>query len=130
MYAPGSLAARAVGTQIIRWPVTTTIWPPTSKLNDSTAIRHFLNLYFSKLTVGPDSVGYELVTKSLVYGGQTLTATDIAVAGGICNIGEPSKVHSLDTSLVGNVLSLIRELLENGIDQVKVKLIYNRTNLQ
>ena len=33
---PGSLAAHAVGTQIIRWPVTTTIWPPTSKLNDST----------------------------------------------------------------------------------------------
>ena len=36
-YAPGFLAVCAVGTQIIlRWPVTTTIWPPTSKLNDST----------------------------------------------------------------------------------------------
>ena len=36
MVCPGSLAALAVGTQIIlRWLVTTTIWPPTSKLNDS-----------------------------------------------------------------------------------------------
>ena len=30
-YAPGSQAALAIGTQIIRWPVTTTIWPLTSK---------------------------------------------------------------------------------------------------
>ena len=76
-----------------------------------------------KLTVGPESVGYELVTKSLVYGGQTLTATDIAVAGGVCKIGEASKVNSLDTSLVQNVLSLIQESIEHGIDQVKVRII-------
>ena len=34
------------------------------------------------VTVGPDSVGYELRDRSLVFGGDTLTATDVAVAAG------------------------------------------------
>ena len=34
------------------------------------------------LTIGPDSVGYELQQRALVFGGDTLTTTDIAVAAG------------------------------------------------
>ncbi len=34
------------------------------------------------VTVGPESVGFELTSKALVFGGDTLTTTDIAVAGG------------------------------------------------
>lgn len=34
------------------------------------------------ITLGPDSVGYRLKTKARVYGGDTWTATDIAVASG------------------------------------------------
>ena len=33
------------------------------------------------LTIGPDSVGYQLTRRALVFGGDTLTATDLAVAG-------------------------------------------------
>ena len=50
-YAPGYLAAHTVGTQIIRWPVTTTIWPPNSKCNDSTGVVNCMHfLYCSKQT--------------------------------------------------------------------------------
>src|SRR5262249_29950258 len=35
------------------------------------------------LTVGPQSVGYRLIEEGLVFGGDTLTATDVAVAAGM-----------------------------------------------
>ena len=38
--------------------------------------------------VGPESVGYRLTTEALVFGGSTLTATDIAVAAGRADIGD------------------------------------------
>ncbi|CAB3981430.1 Hydantoin utilization A [Paramuricea clavata] len=71
--------------------------------------------------VGPNSVGYELITKSLVYGGSTSTTTDFAVAAGLCSIGDSSRVAHLDSSLVSSVVLTIRQLLEDSIDQVKVK---------
>src|SRR4030042_219530 len=40
------------------------------------------------LKIGPQSVGYELTTKGLVFGGSVLTATDLAVAGGLADIGD------------------------------------------
>ena len=44
------------------------------------------------LSIGPQSVGYELTSKSLIFGGYTLTATDIAVARGNLDIGDRTKV--------------------------------------
>ncbi len=46
-------------------------------------------------TVGPDSVGYRLQEKSLIFGGDTLTATDVAVALGKVELGDASKVAHL-----------------------------------
>src|SRR5207245_9983797 len=40
------------------------------------------------LQVGPQSVGYRLTEEALVFGGDTLTATDAAVAAGIVDIGD------------------------------------------
>src|SRR4051794_15046152 len=44
------------------------------------------------IEVGPQSVGYRLAQEALVFGGQTTTATDVAVAAGIVEIGDPAKV--------------------------------------
>ena len=66
-------------------------------------------------------MGYELITRSLAYGGTTITTTDFAVAAGLCNIGDSNKVSHLDKSLVERVLMTIRQLLEDSIDQVKVE---------
>jgi hypothetical protein len=50
-------------------------------------------------TVGPDSVGFRLTSEALVFGGSTLTATDIAVASGRAQIGDAERVSSLDRPL-------------------------------
>ena len=38
------------------------------------------------------SVGYRLVNDALVFGGSTLTTTDVIVAAGRADIGDPAKV--------------------------------------
>src|SRR4030095_10647563 len=45
--------------------------------------------------VGPRSVGYRLVEQGLVFGGSELTATDIAVAAGLIDLGDRRRVASL-----------------------------------
>jgi len=71
------------------------------------------------LTVGPDSVGYELITRGLVFGGDTLTATDVAVAAGLADVGDPKLVAHLDVDLVRQALRQIHEIVERGIDKIK-----------
>lgn len=39
------------------------------------------------VSVGPDSVGYEIAKRALVFGGDTLTATDVAVRLGMAEVG-------------------------------------------
>ena len=41
-----------------------------------------------QLKVGPQSVGYELTEKAKVFGGDVLTATDVAVSCGRCTVGK------------------------------------------
>jgi N-methylhydantoinase A/oxoprolinase/acetone carboxylase beta subunit len=69
--------------------------------------------------VGPDSVGYRLPDRGLVFGGDTLTATDIAVAAGRADVGDASLVRHLDRSLVEGALRAFQEILERGIDKMK-----------
>jgi len=70
-------------------------------------------------TIGPQSVGYRLVTEGLVFGGATLTATDITVASGAADIGDRSQVASLDTALVETAVGCIHRIIDSGIDQMK-----------
>lgn len=69
--------------------------------------------------VGPESVGYRLTTEALVFGGSTLTATDIAVAAGRADIGDPSKVAHLDPALVQRVLARIAERVAEAVDRMR-----------
>jgi N-methylhydantoinase A/oxoprolinase/acetone carboxylase beta subunit len=71
------------------------------------------------LTIGPDSVGYELTTRGLVFGGDTLTTTDIAVAAGRAELGDPSLVKDLDRSFVSEALRAIDQAVELSIDRIK-----------
>ncbi len=71
------------------------------------------------VTIGPDSVGYRLTEEALVFGGSTLTTTDIAVAAGMADIGDRSKVAHLSAPLVTRSLMRIRQMLETAIDRVK-----------
>lgn len=71
------------------------------------------------VTIGPDSVGYRLVEKALVFGGDTLTATDIAVAAGYADIGDRDQVRSLGRDLVDRTVERIHAIVEDAIDRVK-----------
>ncbi len=71
------------------------------------------------LKIGPRSVGYELTTKGLVFGGSVLTATDIAVAGGLADIGDPGAVKDLDSALVRRGLDEIQFMVETAVDRMK-----------
>lgn len=73
------------------------------------------------LTIGPDSVGFRLTEEALVFGGQTLTATDIVVAAGLEDIGDRSRVASLDPNLISRALKLMNRTVEDVIDQVKTQ---------
>ena len=72
------------------------------------------------VTVGPDSVGYEITKKALVFGGDTFTATDVAVRLGMAQVGDPEKVKHIDENLARRALETIRELVEDSIDVMKV----------
>ncbi len=69
--------------------------------------------------VGPQSVGHRLVTDGRVFGGDTLTATDIVVADGGADIGDPSRVADLDPTIVANASATMQGLLEQGIDRMR-----------
>jgi N-methylhydantoinase A/oxoprolinase/acetone carboxylase beta subunit len=71
------------------------------------------------VTVGPDSVGYRIGTDGRVFGGRTLTATDIAVAAGFADIGEASLVGDVPDATVEAALSQIRQILENTVDRIR-----------
>ena len=72
------------------------------------------------VTVGPDSVGYEITKRALCFGGGTLTATDIAVRLGMADIGDASLVAGVDEALAKKALEAIRTMVEDSIDAMKI----------
>ena len=73
-----------------------------------------------QLTIGPDSVGYELPTRALVFGGDTLTATDLAVAGGLAtNIGDRARLSSLEAAIIERGLELVTRTVADSVDRMK-----------
>ena len=72
------------------------------------------------LRIGPESVGYRLTEQALVFGGDTLTTTDLAAAAGRAQVGSPHRVAALEPQLVNRGLAEIQRRVETAIDQVKL----------
>ena len=70
--------------------------------------------------VGPQSVGFKLTSEALVFGGQTLTATDIAVAANMTKIGDASRVSSLSPAMVEATVKKIQERILAAVDRVRL----------
>ncbi len=70
-------------------------------------------------TIGPQSVGHRLVHEGRVFGGDTLTATDIVVASGVPDIGDASRVDGLDPTLVKQGIDTIQATLEQNIETMR-----------
>lgn len=71
------------------------------------------------LKIGPQSVGYRITEEARVFGGDTLTTTDIAVAAGSADIGDASRVADLDPALVAAAMARIKEMTESAVDRMK-----------
>ena len=69
--------------------------------------------------IGPRSVGYRILQEARVFGGQTLTTSDIAVAAGMIEMGDPSLVSDLDPTFVQETLARMRAMVAENFDQMK-----------
>ncbi|XVQ15384.1 hydantoinase/oxoprolinase N-terminal domain-containing protein [Spirillospora sp. CA-255316] len=69
--------------------------------------------------VGPRSVGYRLTDDALVFGGSTLTATDLAVAAGHAAIGDPARVAHLDPAGVRRALAHLAAQIADTVDRMR-----------
>lgn len=69
---------------------------------------------------GPDSVGYELTERGIVFGGDEMTLTDLAVAAGLIDLGDPVLVAHLDTAHVKAVLTAVGERIADAVDRMRV----------
>ncbi|MDF1790543.1 MAG: hydantoinase/oxoprolinase family protein [Thalassobaculaceae bacterium] len=71
------------------------------------------------LSVGPLSVGYRLTREARVFGGDTLTLSDVAAAAGLVEIGDRSRVANLSGDLVTEVMAVVHRRLAETVDRMK-----------
>ena len=64
------------------------------------------------MTIGPDSVGFRLPEKALCFGGDTLTATDVAVAAGLVDLGDRSRLGHVTPDLARAALAQMKASIE------------------
>lgn len=72
------------------------------------------------VSIGPQSVGYRIHTEALIFGGSTVTATDIAVAAGIAPpLGDSTLTSGIPSALVKRGVAEIQAMIEKLIDKMK-----------
>ncbi len=72
------------------------------------------------LRIGPDSVGYRISQESWLFGGATLTASDVAVGHGQARFGDPSRLPDLGEAVKDTIWRRMQTMLAEGIDRMKV----------
>lgn len=71
------------------------------------------------LRVGPDSAGFRFTEEARLFGGNTLTASDIAVASGRASFGDPERLPSLSPAVQTAIWERIEATLTEGVDRMK-----------
>ncbi|MBD8005352.1 hydantoinase/oxoprolinase N-terminal domain-containing protein [Bacillus norwichensis] len=68
--------------------------------------------------IGPESVGYQLTEKAIVFGGEELTATDVAIGAGFMEIEgtDPTRLNEVPCS---DIYRDFITMVENAIDRMK-----------
>lgn len=69
--------------------------------------------------IGPESVGFLLTREARVFGGEVLTASDIAVAGGWASFGDAGKVSDVSDAVIATAKKQMKTLLDESIDRMK-----------
>ena len=70
--------------------------------------------------IGPTSVGYKLTKEALVFGGSTLTTTDVMVAAGRAHLGDHHKVGHLAPELIARTEAKIADMLEAAVERSRL----------
>jgi N-methylhydantoinase A/oxoprolinase/acetone carboxylase beta subunit len=70
--------------------------------------------------IGPTSVGYKLTKEALVFGGATLTTTDVIVAAGRADLGDRGKVGHLAPELIARTEARIADMLEAAVERSRL----------
>lgn len=73
----------------------------------------------NKVSIGPDSVGYKLTEKAMCFGGDTLTASDIATLLGVAKIGHDKKINGVHLNMAEEVYKRMIIMAESAIDRIK-----------
>jgi N-methylhydantoinase A/oxoprolinase/acetone carboxylase beta subunit len=69
--------------------------------------------------VGPQSVGHRLTEEALVFGGRTVTATDIAVAAGRLDLGDRQAAAGIPSSLVQRAIEKIASDVADMVERMR-----------
>ena len=72
------------------------------------------------ITVGPQSVGYRITSEALVFGGDTLTATDIAIARGEADFGDRAAVADIDAATLDGARAAMTGMLERAVERSRI----------
>jgi len=72
------------------------------------------------MTVGPRSTGYRILKEALVFGGETLTATDVVAGLGLADVGDASKVAGVDKGRLETAKAKIDEMVHNAVERMRV----------
>ena len=72
------------------------------------------------IKIGPRSVGFRIHEKGLLFGGDTLTATDIAVGLGIADIGDAEPAKKLGQDRLASIKAMIDEMIVNASERMRV----------
>ncbi|RAH59458.1 hydantoinase/oxoprolinase [Aspergillus piperis CBS 112811] len=80
-------------------------------------------------SVGPDSVAHELLEKARLFGGEYLTATDIAVASAVHGVtemnplkgmGDTTSLADINIAMIHQAQSIMRRKIEELVDRTKI----------
>lgn len=72
------------------------------------------------IKVGPTSVGYRIITEALIFGGKTLTTSDVVVAAGRYELGDKSKVAHLTADFISRTQERIMDMLEDCVERSRL----------
>lgn len=72
------------------------------------------------IKVGPTSVGYRIVTEALIFGGSTLTTSDVIVASGRAELGDRAKVAHLTPEFITRTQAKIMSMLEDCVERSRL----------
>ncbi len=85
-----------------------------------------VSLKENDIKIGPVSVGYKLIHEGIAWGGNILTATDVALGIGYMNIDDPNCNPSLilkkyDKEILLKVYKKMIDMLEESLDRIKTR---------